>query len=63
MAAPKRIGPEEVRRKLQLGQALLVCAYESDAKFRQAALDGAVSVSDFETRKESLPHDFEIVFY
>jgi hypothetical protein len=63
MSAPKRIGPEEVRRKLLLGKALLVCAYESDTKFRQAALDGAISLADFETRKASLPRDSEIIFY
>jgi len=38
-----------------LGTALLVCAYENDAKFRQAALDGAVSLNDFERRMASLP--------
>jgi hypothetical protein len=63
MSAPKRIGPEEVRRKLQLGQAVLVCAYDSEAKFRDAALDGAISLGHFETRKASLPRDFDIVFY
>jgi hypothetical protein len=63
MSAPKRVGAEEVRSKVQAGQALLVCAYESDVKFRQAALEGAVSFSEFERRKSSLPRDLEIVFY
>lgn len=63
MPAPKRLGPEEVRSKLQGGQALLVCAYESDVKFRQAALDGAISFSEFERRKASLPRDLLIAFY
>ena len=63
MSAPKRVSPQEVRSKLQAGQALLVRAYESDVKFRQAALEGAVAFSEFERRKSSLPRDLEIVFY
>ena len=63
MSAPKRVSPQEVRSKLQAGQALLVCAYESDVKFRQTALDGAIPFSEFEGRKTSLPRDLEIVFY
>jgi hypothetical protein len=63
MASPKRISAEEVRSKLQSGKALLVCAYESDAKFRDTALDGAISFSEFERRKASLPRDVELVFY
>ena len=63
MPALKRVSPQEVRSKLQAGQALLVCAYESDVKFRQAALEGAVSFSEFARRKSSLPRDREIVFY
>ena len=53
MSAPKRVGVERVHSKLQSGQALLVCAYESDTKFRQAALDGAIPFSEFESRCQS----------
>jgi hypothetical protein len=64
MSAPKRVSPEEVRSQLQSGgQVLLVCAYESDIKFRQAALDGAISFSEFERRKATLPRDTMVVFY
>jgi hypothetical protein len=63
MAAPRRVSAQEVHSMLQRGQALLVCAYESDAKFRDTALDGAISFSDFEKRKPSLSRDAEIVFY
>jgi hypothetical protein len=48
---------------LQSGKALLVCAYESDAKFRDTALEGAISFSEFEKRKASLPRDTELFFY
>jgi hypothetical protein len=63
MSVPKRFSPQEVQSKLQAGQALLICAYESDVKFRQAALEGAISFSEFERRKASLPRDMELVFY
>jgi len=64
MSAPKRVSAQEVRSKLQSGgQIMLVCAYESDTKFRQAALDGAIAFSEFERRKASLPRDIELVFY
>jgi hypothetical protein len=64
MSQPKRISVAEVRNKLQSGaQTLLVCAYPSDVKFEQAALDGAISFGEFERRKASLPRDVELVFY
>ena len=63
MAAPKRVSAEDVHSKLQSGQALLVCAYESDTKFRQMPLEGAISFSEFERRKASLSRDFEVIFY
>jgi hypothetical protein len=64
MAEAKRLSVQEVHGKLQSGAPiLLVCAYESDVKFRQAALDGAISFSEFASRKASLPRDIELVFY
>jgi hypothetical protein len=63
MSAPKRVSAQDVRNRMQSGEALLVCAYESDVKFRQMALDGAISYSEFERRKASLPRDIEVVFY
>ena len=63
MSSPKRVSAQDVRSKVQSGQALLVCAYESEVKFRQMALDGAISYNEFERRKASLPRAMEIVFY
>jgi len=63
MFGPKRMSPPEVRGKLQAGKALLVCAYESDVKFRQTALEGAISFGEFEKRNASLPRETELVFY
>jgi rhodanese-related sulfurtransferase len=63
MAPPERISPEQVRRKQSSGNVVLVCAYDSDEKFRQYHLDGAISLSDFRAREKSLPKQQEVVFY
>jgi len=63
MTEPKRVRPEEVQKRLASGRALLVCAYEDEAKFRSFHLEGALSLSNFKSRLPSLPKDQEIVFY
>ncbi len=63
MPEPNRIGPEETREKLENGTAVLVCAYDSDEKFRTVHLEGAVSLIDFESKLSSLPKNQEIIFY
>jgi len=42
---------------------LLVCAYEGDEEFQQNHLEGAISLHDFLSRKDSLPKDRPIIFY
>lgn len=63
MANPERIDPEETHRKVQAGTALLVCAYDSDEKFKTFPLKGAISLSSFQSRIPSLSKDQEIIFY
>jgi hypothetical protein len=63
MNEPPRVTPAEIYPKVKSGAALLVCAYESDAKFRQLALEGAIPFSELESRLATLPKDREIVFY
>jgi len=63
MTEPKRIGPEEVHQKLKSGTAILVCAYEDDAKFKKLQLQGAISLNEFKSKLPSLSKDQEIVFY
>jgi rhodanese-related sulfurtransferase len=58
-----RVNPEEIYPKLRSGEALLVCAYVSDARFRQVRLEGAVSLEEFKSLRPTLPRDREIVFY
>jgi hypothetical protein len=58
-----RVTPEEVYPKLQSAKSLLVCAYDSDARFRQVHLEGAISLEEFKSLRPTLPKDREIVFY
>ena len=63
MAEVERISAEGARPKVQSGQALLVCAYEDDAKCATMRLDGAITLSELRRMLPSLPKDREIVLY
>ncbi len=63
MTEPQRITPEETHQQLDAGQALLVCAYEDEEKFKKVRLKGAISLSEFKSRLSSLSRDQEVVFY
>jgi rhodanese-related sulfurtransferase len=63
MTEVPRVTPEELYPKLRSGEALLVCAYEDDAKFRALRLAGAISLAEFQALRPTLPKDREIVFY
>ena len=58
-----RIDVEEARRHVASGQALLVCAYEDEAKCRAVAVDGGISYTDFESRLPELSKSQELIFY
>ena len=58
-----RVSPDEARRELVSGRALLVCAYDDDAKCNRMKLDGAVTLTDLQARAASLPKDTRIIFY
>jgi hypothetical protein len=61
MADIERIGVKQAREKAH--QALLVCAYENEAKHRMFNLDGSISLANFRSRLASLPKTQEIIFY
>ncbi len=63
MIDPIRISPKEARKKIQSGDALFVCAYDSDEKFNSMHLDGAISFKEFSGQSGSLPKDQQIIFY
>jgi hypothetical protein len=63
MTESVRITPENVWPRLQSGALLFVCAYDDKEKFKQMRLEGALSLSEFETKLPSLQKSQEIVFY
>jgi rhodanese-related sulfurtransferase len=63
MTDPRRIPPEAARRKVLSNEAILVCAYEEEEKFRKMHLEGAISLNEFKSRVSSLPKEREIIFY
>jgi hypothetical protein len=63
MSEPIRISPDDTRKRVLSGSALLVCAYEDDGKFRKMHLEGAISFNEFKNRIAALPKDQEIIFY
>ena len=58
-----RIPAAPTRRKVEAGEALLVCAYEERAKFDAVHLEGALSLQEFQARRQELPRAQEVVFY
>src|SRR5215213_8886762 len=58
------ITPDAARQRMTSGAgALLVCAYDSDQKFQEHRLAGAIPFSQFQSRVTTLPKDKEIIFY
>lgn len=63
MADIQRISAQQAHAKTKANQALLVCAYEDDAKCQRFNLEGSISFTTFKSRVESLPKSQEIIFY
>jgi hypothetical protein len=63
MADVERISVEQAHAKTKASQALLVCAYEDEAKCRRLNLAGSISLTSFQSRVASLPKTQEIIFY
>ncbi|HET8926159.1 MAG TPA: hypothetical protein VFN26_24460 [Candidatus Acidoferrum sp.] len=61
MADIERISAQQARAKGN--QALLVCAYEDEAKYQKFNLAGSISLAAFQSRVASLPKTQEIIFY
>ena len=60
----RRVSVKEVHRKmLPKAGLLLVCAYDTEERFREMELEGAISWPEFQKRLPSLAKDQEIVFY
>jgi rhodanese-related sulfurtransferase len=63
MATAERVSTHDVWDHVQSGEALFVCAYESDEKFQQNHLAGAIPLSEFKEKLDEIPKDQELIFY
>jgi hypothetical protein len=63
MAEIERISAQQANTKAKSNEALLVCAYEDEAKCRMLNLDGSISFASLQSRAASLPKTREIIFY
>lgn len=63
MKKVQRITAHEARQKVTAGDALLVCAYESDIEFKQYQLAGAISFRNFKALLNKLNPEQETIFY
>ena len=63
MESIERISVEEAHTKVAANRALLVCAYEDEAKCRMLNLDGSISLTRFQSMAASLPKSQEIIFF
>jgi 3-mercaptopyruvate sulfurtransferase SseA len=57
------ISASEAHQHTADSSALLVCAYESDQKFHNVHLEGAIALSEFQTQLSTIDRDKEIIFY
>ncbi|MGB3211434.1 MAG: hypothetical protein WBB19_12075 [Desulforhopalus sp.] len=63
MSDVMRVSSSEIRPRVLSGDALLVCAYESDEKFKAYHLEGAVSFTEFQDMAPKLAKNKELVFF
>lgn len=59
----QRISVQQAHAKTKANQALLVCAYEDEAKCKMFHLEGSISFTNFKPRVQSLAKSQEIIFY
>lgn len=57
------VAANEAHTRAKSGSALLVCAYDSDEKFRNVHLEGAISLGEFKSKLNTIDRGKEIIFY
>lgn len=63
MAEAKRMSIQEARSKVQSGEALFVCAYDSEEMCGGIRLEKALTLGEFNARLPEIPKDKELIFY
>ena len=59
----RRIDPQQARRDVNSGNALLVCAYDEAEKSQKYRLTKALLLGDLQAQEANLAKDREIIFY
>jgi hypothetical protein len=63
MPEVERIEIDEARRRIARDNAVLVCAYEDEARCKSLRLPGALTMSEFRAVAKALPRDHPVIFY
>ncbi|HBG04331.1 MAG: ArsR family transcriptional regulator [Geobacteraceae bacterium GWC2_58_44] len=63
MAEARRVKIQEARSKVQAGEALFVCAYDSEEMCNGLRLEGAITLGELNTRLSGVAKEQEIIFY
>jgi hypothetical protein len=63
MTTTPLISAQQAYQRAKSGEALLVCAYENDEKFARFQLEGAIPLSEFQKKIDSIDPGTEIIFY
>jgi hypothetical protein len=58
-----KINVEQARHDVEVSDALLVCAYDSQEKFAANHLQGAESLDNLRSQEKSLSEQRELIFY
>lgn len=62
MSAPK-IDVKQARHDVEVSDALLVCAYDSEDKFVSNHLQGAIALDELRSEEGELSKQRELIFY
>ena len=64
IASGPRVDPEDVRRRWQRGEnVVLVCAYDDEAKCRDAEIEGALTLRQLDGLLADTAPNTPLVFY
>jgi hypothetical protein len=58
-----RKSSKEAHKKVKAGEAILVCGYDDEAKFKAFRLEMAIPFFEFRKKLGTLSKDQEIIFY
>ena len=65
MDEARRTSAEEAQRRVESGQALLVCAYEDEARCQQLRIDHSLTMEELKRQleRDQASRDRELIFY